>query len=97
MKPTEYEKNWAKTNIVEMIFMTSNMRVEGQMYKKQSIRVSDALSNSGDFILLTDVKMFSLNGGALMEETGFLALNKSSIQLAMEKENSRIHGIPGTS
>jgi len=91
MRLSDYEKNWAKTEAIEMIFVAANKRIEGKMHKTQNVRVSDTLSHIGEFIFLNDVKIFSAESGALLVETDFVALNKSSIEFAMEKNNSRIH------
>ena len=92
MRLPEYEKNWAKTEAIDMSFVVGNKRIEGKMHKTQNVRVSDTLSHIGEFIFLNDVKIFSTENRALLVETDFVALSKSSVEFAMEKNNSRVHG-----
>lgn len=89
MRLSEYEKNWSKTETVEMIFVTDRARVEGKMHKNTNVRVSDALANTNWSIILTEVKIFSLDDDRLIAETDFLVLNKSAVTFGMEKSTSR--------
>ena len=92
MRLSEYEKNWSKSDVVAMTFVTNKARIEGQLHKTNKVRVSDELSHSGDFIFLSAVKVYSLDDSSLLADADFLALNKSAIQFAFEKESSETHG-----
>ena len=89
MRLSEYEKNWSQKELVEMIFVTDHARIEGNMHKNANVRVSDALANSTWSIILTEVKVFSLDEDRLIAETDFMVLNKSAITFGMEKSTSR--------
>jgi len=91
MRFSEYERNWAKSETVEMVFITAKQYIEGYLHKTAKVRVSDELAHTGDFIYLSDVKIFSPEDQSLLVDTDFLALNKSSIIFAMIKDSSRIH------
>jgi len=91
MRLSEYEKNWAQKDEIDMIFMTDRTRIEGKMHKNPNVRVSDALAHTNWFIVLTEVKIFSLDDNELIAETEFLVVNKSSISFGMEKTSSRCY------
>jgi Family of unknown function (DUF6812) len=89
MRLSEYEKNWSNKEMVEMVFVTERTRIEGNMHKNANVRVSDTLANADWSIILTEVKIFSLDQDRVIAETDFLVLNKSAITFGMEKSTSR--------
>ena len=71
---------------VSVLVQTSLHRLQGDFHVKPEERLKDALNRSGDFLALTDVTIYDLEG-VFQYKTGFLALNKDKAQWVLPLED----------
>lgn len=65
-----------------VIVMTGNYRIVGSVDLLPGARVTDFLSESRDFIAMTDAEVWDLDGRRLIAST-FLNINRDRIELIM--------------
>jgi hypothetical protein len=74
-----------KKEKVPVTIQTLQNRIEGNVSLLPNMRITDALNQEGyHFIPITDVKIYSLKSGTLIDETEFLAINKYHVVLILE-------------
>lgn len=64
---------------VKIILQTSTNRIIGMMHVRPGDRLKDTLVTSDHFLAITDAKVFDANGGELLYETNFVAVNLNQI------------------
>ncbi|MEW6621484.1 MAG: hypothetical protein AB1422_19485 [bacterium] len=71
---------WVEKAQVPVILFTQFQRIEAYMYTYKDARILDEL-NAGakDYIALTNVKVYSIEGKKPMYEVDFMAINKKHI------------------
>lgn len=65
--------------------MTGNYRIVGSVDLLPGARVTDFLSESRDFIAVTDAEVWGMDGRKLFAST-FLNINRDRIELVMPEE-----------
>lgn len=63
---------------IPVILQTHENRIEGLLYVSPEDRIKDELNKPEDFIALTDVTIFHLDGSELYR-CGFITLNRAAI------------------
>lgn len=63
---------------IPVILQTHENRIEGLLYVSPEDRIKDELNKPEDFLALTDVTIFNLDGSELYRY-GFITLNRSAI------------------
>lgn len=82
-----------KTRVVAL---TGNYRIMGYVDLLPGSRVTDFLSESKDFIAITDAEVWDL-GGRRLFASGFLSINRNKIDLIMPVDMiSQGLGVAGT-
>jgi hypothetical protein len=61
-----------------VVLQTHENRIEGLLYISPEDRIKDELNKPEDFIALTDVTIFNLDGNELYR-SGFITLNRTAI------------------
>lgn len=66
----------------KVVLLTGNYRVTGSIELLPGARVTDFLDEAKDFIALTEVEVWDLNGRLLLS-SGFMNINRDKIELIM--------------
>lgn len=84
----DYAQKITKEKVYTLI-RTSCETIEGMIYKRPDNRMLDSINiGSGDFIAVSDVKVYSGVDGRFLYETDFMAVNKNHIVLITQKSTS---------
>ena len=67
-----------------IILQTNTNRITGNMHLQENERIKDALNTSVNFISLTEVKIFNVDGLSLNYESDFLAVSLKKIIWVIE-------------
>ena len=82
---TTYAQKIKKEKVYTLIRTTCET-IEGMIFKRPDNRMLDSLNvQSGEFIPVTDVRVYSAPDGKLLYETDFMAINKNHIVLICQK------------
>ena len=73
-----------QTTLLPIVLQTHTNRIKGKIHLRENERIKDALNTSDSFIAITEVKVFDVEGLALIYETGFLAINLAKISWVIE-------------
>ena len=69
-----------KKDTVDVVIRTSSEKIEGIIYKLPEVRLLDMLNKTaGDFLAVSNVRVYNIETGKLLFETEFLVINKSHI------------------
>ncbi len=67
---------------VRVTIITDSHHIEGEMYVLAGSRLTDALnSKAKDFLAVTNAKVKSLEGGKVLYEPDYLAVNREAIMV----------------
>lgn len=83
-KNPQFPKHVIQTTMLPIVLQTSTNRIKGKLHLRENERIKDALNTSDNFIALTEVKVFDVEGLSLIYETGFLAVNLTKINWVIE-------------
>ena len=72
-------------DFIEVGLETSKYKILGKVPLYKNKRFSDSLNDEKDFIVLRDVKVFSLKDNKLFYEKEYLMVNKSCVLLSWEE------------
>jgi hypothetical protein len=67
-----------------VIIQTMHNRIVGNLHTRENERIKDALNSTEPFIALTQVKIFDADGGRELNQSDFLAINRSNIIWVIE-------------
>jgi len=82
---TTYAQKIKKEKVYTLIRTTCET-IEGMIFKRPDNRMLDSLNvQSGEFIPVTDVRVYSAPDGKLLYETDFMAVNRNHIVLICQK------------
>jgi hypothetical protein len=79
------DKRFIEGERVEIELETTKYKILGRAFLHKNKRFSDLLNDEKGFLVLTDVKVFPLNGKEILFKKEHLMINKDSIVLAWEE------------
>ncbi|MDD2716558.1 MAG: hypothetical protein PHW04_11770 [Candidatus Wallbacteria bacterium] len=73
----------AKKDKIRVAILTKQYKIKGELYLYENSRLSDILNadQNREFIALTDVKLYSLEGDKMIGSQSFAAINRSEMVL----------------
>lgn len=75
-----------------VIIQTRTNRVQGRIHLREDESVKDAVNTSIDFIAVTQVEIFNVDGKESLVKTDFLALNRRNIIWVIEDHKGSANG-----
>lgn len=67
-----------------VIIQTMHNRIIGNLHTRENERIKDALNSTEPFIALTQVKIFDTDGTRELNQSDFLAINRTNIIWVIE-------------
>jgi hypothetical protein len=69
-----------------VIIQTDRNRIHGNLHTRENERIKDALNSKEDFIAMTQVQIFDIDGVIELKKSDFLAINRSRIIWIIENK-----------
>ncbi len=70
-----------------VIIFTPHHRIEGELHLPSTVRISDRLNQSKDFLPITNARVFALDG-RLLYETSAVMVHKAHVVMMMERHET---------
>ncbi len=77
----------------KVVVMTNQYKIVGFIYAHPGTRVLDMLNGPGEFIPLTNVILYNLDGDKELSRPAFVAVPKSAINMLIEAELTSEEGL----